>query len=269
MPKPFLKWAGGKRWLVTTHLDLFPQSYERYIEPFLGSGAVFFALAPKQAVLSDNNEELIATYRAVRDDYAAVVHLLQAHQRAHSNSYYYEVRQSAPRSPATRAARFIYLNRTCFNGLYRVNLNGVFNVPRGTKDNVLFPDDDFAVISQALRSCVIDCGDFASAIKAAQTGDLLYADPPYTVKHNSNNFVKYNQQLFSWADQVRLAEALFEAKERGVQVVLSNANHVSIRSLYAGFGTLLPLARSSVLAADAKKRRRTSELLITNVPPSL
>ncbi len=130
---PFLKWAGGKRWLTKTNLNLFPISYNRYIEPFLGSGAVFFNLHPKESVVSDINADLINTYLAIRTDWEKVCDKLKKHEKRHSQEYYYEMRGSNPYSISGRAAKFIYLNRTCWNGLYRVNLKGIFNVPIGTK----------------------------------------------------------------------------------------------------------------------------------------
>ena len=139
--KPFLKWAGGKRWFVTNHSDLLPQSFNRYIEPFLGSGAVFFHLQPQNALLGDSNKELVDTYRAIKSEWKLVYRYLRAHHTKHSKEYYYQIRKSRPISSASKAARFIYLNRTCWNGLYRVNLSGVFNVPIGTKSTVVFADD--------------------------------------------------------------------------------------------------------------------------------
>lgn len=133
---PFLKWPGGKRWFVACHAHLLPTEYGRYVEPFLGSGAVFFHLQPKRALLSDMNAELIATYKAVKADAADVERLLRAHHRRHTHEHYYAIRDARLRTASTRAARFIYLNRTCFNGIYRVNLDGVFNVPVGTNTAV-------------------------------------------------------------------------------------------------------------------------------------
>src|SRR5579863_5287698 len=152
---PFLKWAGGKRWFANNHLALLPDRFERYVEPFLGSGALFFRLRPPKALLADLNEELMSTYRAIADDFRQIKAKLQEHNRRHSNSYYYHVRASEPRLPATKAARLIYLNRTCWNGLYRVNLRGQFNVPRGTKDSVILPTDNFEKIAELLKTTTL------------------------------------------------------------------------------------------------------------------
>ena len=263
--KPFLNWAGGKRWLVANHADLLRVSHDRLVEPFVGSGAVFFHLEPSAALLSDANPRLIEAYTAVRDEPERVLDLLKVHRRKHSTQYYYHVRDQRLRTPATRAAQLIYLNRTCFNGLYRVNLQGRFNVPKGSKDAVIFPDDDFVAWSQALSRSELRACDFQQTIDDAVEGDFLYVDPPYTVKHNMNNFVKYNEHIFSWSDQVRLRDALVSASRRGVAVVVSNADHPSIRELYGDGGWHLnPVSRHSRLAASSDHRKRTTELLILN-----
>ena len=258
---PVLKWAGGKRWLSSSHPDLFPKNFNRYIEPFLGGGAVFFHLHPKKAVLGDLNADLIAFYEVLRDDWENLVSRLRQHHKKHSNSYYYQIRSSRPTSKVGKAAKFLYLNRTCFNGLYRVNLKGEFNVPIGSKTWVISEDDDFESLANALSGARLVQSDFQGVVAQARKGDLLYVDPPYTVQHNFNNFIKYNEKLFSWEDQKRLRDSLFDARDRGVHVVLSNADHESIRKLYAGFGEKVPVERSSKLAADASKRRSTTELV--------
>lgn len=260
---PFLKWAGGKRWLANNHLSIFPTTYERYIEPFLGSGAVFFRLSPRRALLTDVNEDLINLYKVIRDDWTRLSILLKKHSKRHSDDYYYLVRDQRPANDVSRAARFLYLNRTCWNGLYRVNRRGEFNVPRGTKDSVLLDSDDFERVARSLRQACLEVCDFECAIDRAKEGDLIFADPPYTVKHNNNGFIKYNDRIFSWEDQVRLRDALVRANARGAMFVLTNAFHESVRELYAEF-ELRPLSRSSVLAGEARARGDTEELLVTN-----
>lgn len=260
---PVLKWAGGKRWLVGREASEFvPLEFERLVEPFAGGAAVFFHLAPKRAWLNDINADLIDTYRALAGEWEAVVQRLGHHQKRHGSSYYYEVRSSRPRSLAGRAAKFLYLNRTCFNGLYRVNLKGEFNVPVGTKSAVLLDEDDFPEVSVRLRRTKLTSWDFEKVINRVGRGDFVFADPPYTVRHNLNGFIKYNEKLFSWADQERLREALFRAKSRGAQVVLSNADHESIRELYRGAVDIRAVARRSVMAAQSYDRKLTTELLI-------
>lgn len=262
-PLPFLKWAGGKRWLSDRIVELAKPMRGRYIEPFLGGGAVFFALKPDDALLSDVNVELINTYRAVRDNHEKVFSLLKAHHLAHSKEYYYQIRGYKPRCEYRKAARFIYLNRTCWNGLYRVNLNGQFNVPIGTKSAVLMPTDDWPALSTLLSSAQLICGDFENAIDQAGEGDLVFADPPYTVKHNFNGFIKYNDSLFSWSDQVRLRDAVLSAKRRGATVIVTNAHHESIKDLYKQHFCLESVSRASVLASSAIHRGRYQELLIS------
>ncbi len=263
--KPFLKWAGGKRWFVTGCDDSFPTKFRTYFEPFVGGGAMFFHLSPSDAVLSDKNVDLIRTYRALRDDWTKVRRKLTDHQRFHSKEHFYKVRSSKPWSESGAAARFIYLNRTCWNGLYRVNQKGEFNVPKGTKDSVLLPEDQFDRIAEILSSVELLADDFGPIIARAGKGDLVYVDPPYTVRHNNNNFLKYNERIFSWSDQVRLAKTLFAARERGAHIVICNADHNCIRYLYKGFGTMRRVSRHSILAADPNNRRKTTELVITNV----
>ena len=260
--KPFLKWAGGKRWFVTNHSDLLPRNFKRYIEPFLGSGAVYFHLRPKRALLGDFNEDLIETYQAIKENWKLVYRYLREHHKNHSHEYYYKMRDSALSSRASRAARFIYLNRTCWNGLYRVNQNGVFNVPKGTKDSVIFDDDRFDEISNVLQCAKLYACDFEELIDKAKEGDLVFVDPPYTVRHNHNAFIKYNEKLFSWFDQERLFYALKRAQKRGAHVVGTNAYHKCIRELYGtSFGSL-PVSRNSPISSKVESRKSFEELVI-------
>ncbi len=259
---PFLKWAGGKRWLCKRFPELFPAAYNRYFEPFLGSGAVFFHLKPEKAFLSDRNLDLIKTYNAIKNDWKAVYSLLSDHARNHNDEYYYKIRAEIPSSEHEVAARFLYLNRTCWNGLYRVNIKGIFNVPRGTKDNVLLPTDNFLNSQKALRGASITCRDFSKTISLARRDDFIFIDPPYTVAHNLNGFVKYNDKIFTWNDQIRLRDCALSAARRGVKILITNADHSSIRSLYEGIGEHFPLDRATVISGDASGRRGTTELAI-------
>lgn len=259
---PFLKWAGGKRWFADRHTHLLPDSYERYIEPFLGGGALFFATAPERAILADLNADLIATYEVARDSPAYLTERLQDYQERHSRDTYYAVREAKPSSKIELAAWFVYLNRTCWNGLYRVNLRNVFNVPIGTKTGVVLATDDFEMVSQRLAVAKIQCCDFEATIDAAKDGDFVFVDPPYTVKHNENGFVKYNDRIFSWGDQVRLRDAVARASRRGAKVLVTNANHASIRELYRDVGSSMPITRASVLAGKSAYRDSVEELAI-------
>ncbi|SFS08497.1 DNA adenine methylase [Dyella sp. OK004] len=260
---PFLKWPGGKRWLAAEHRNVFPKKYKRYVEPFLGSASVFFALQPERALLSDANEELITTYRAIRSRPKAVMDALNRHALKHCDTYYYEVRSMRPTGLIERAARLIYLNRTCFNGIYRVNLEGVFNVPRGTKNTVVLPTDDFHTLSRVLHGAELENKDFEEIIDQSGDGDFVFADPPYTVRHNTNGFIKYNEKLFSWADQERLAAALARARRRGARIVATNANHSSIRELYAYHRfAQRTVSRFSSISATSSSRKQFEELVI-------
>lgn len=259
---PFLKWAGGKRWLVEKHDYLLSKNYRRFIEPFLGSGAVFFKLQPKKSILADKNERLIEAYLAIKEDWESVQNLLQEHHEKHSKEYYYFIRAEQFNSIEARAAQFIYLNRTCWNGLYRVNLKGEFNVPIGTKKYACLSSDNFKQTAKTLKNSVLIAGDFELAIGQAKEGDFVFVDPPYTVKHNFNGFVKYNESIFSWDDQVRLRDAVKAAISRGAQVLVTNAFHESVKSLYDGLGELITLDRSSVISGKNTGRGRYEEMIV-------
>lgn len=260
---PFLKWAGGKRWLVAGGHRLVVPKGARYFEPFLGSGAMFFASKPTAAVLSDTNAALVETYQAIKSDWSRVEAHLRVHARMHSEEYYYQVRATRYRTPHTRAAQFIYLNRTCWNGLYRVNRDGWFNVPKGTKTTVILDGDDFEAIARSLDVAEIVCVDFEQVIDQARAGDVVFADPPYTVRHQHNGFVKYNEVLFSWGDQIRLRDTLLRAKQRGVSILVTNADHSSLRHAYAEGFDVRTMSRYSAIAGDSGRRGRFPELLIT------
>jgi len=263
---PFLKWAGGKRWLVDGHADLLPREYSRYIEPFLGGGSVFFHMQPSNAVLADANTRLIETYSEIRDNWERVLSALRRHHGKHCKDYYYEERARKRTAPAERAAQFIYLNRTCWNGLYRVNLKGKFNVPIGTKTAVVLETDDFSALSTALKNAKIVVQDFEDTFSGVGEGDFIYVDPPYTVNHKHNGFLKYNEKIFNWKDQVRLRDCVVEAIARGAMVAVSNADHESIRELYSGIGSMNELSRSSVIAGSAAKRGSVDELFVVSCP---
>ncbi len=260
MTSPFLKWAGGKRWLASSSRLPIPDQFERYIEPFVGGGAVFFKLSPAQSILSDINPELINLYRVIRDTPEALETLMAEHHAKHSPDHYYQVRADVPSDTIAQAARTLYLNRTCWNGLYRVNLKGEFNVPIGTKTAVIIEGESFAALSDALQQAEILCQDFEATLALAQGGDFVFVDPPYTVKHNLNGFLKYNEKIFGWSDQIRLHDAVVAAADRGASVVITNADHESVRELYSDF-TYRQLARTSVLAGDPGKRGKTSEAM--------
>lgn len=265
--KPFIKWPGGKSWLVSKYRKYLPQKFDRYFEPFLGGGALFWHLCPPKAIISDVNADLINAYQIMRDDPIRLAELMKHHEQKHSNEYYYSVRQYAPCNQIEQAARFLYLNRTCYNGMYRVNQHGRFNVPIGTKNRCAYDIAIFSEMSAALRSATLITGDFENILSHAQNGDFVFADPPYTIAHNSNSFIKYNEKLFSWEDQKRLAKELASAKKRGVIILATNANHVSIRELYEEEEFHLTVVeRYCSISGDARKRGNQEELIITSYP---
>lgn len=263
--QPFLKWPGGKRWLVANCGHIFPVTYNSYFEPFLGGGSAFFSLLPQQATISDINGALINTYHVMKSNPAQLRDLLLQHQELHSAPHYYAIRATIPNDRIEQAARFIYLNRTCFNGMYRVNRRGEFNVPMGTK--LEFTDDVglFEEYSAALRDIHIRRQDFVDTIRNAEEGDLIFADPPYTIAHNQNAFIKYNERLFSWADQQRLLSALIRARNRGAIILATNANYPDLQHMYADahFYTR-PLHRFSSISGLANGRGIQEELLISS-----
>lgn len=222
---------------------------------------MFFHLRPDTAVLSDLNGELIELYTVVRDNVNELITCLEGHQSLHGKVHYYAVRSSIPSTRVGRAARTLYLNRTCWNGLYRVNLKGEFNVPIGTKTSVAFGDDTLINASRALATADILCSDFEATIGKAGSGDYIFVDPPYTVQHNLNGFLKYNEHIFSWADQVRLRDAVAAAIERGAAIAVTNADHESVRQLYADVCDYSQLGRASVLSGVASRRGKTTEAL--------
>ncbi len=265
--KPFLKWAGGKRGLLEDLLPLVPslEKGSTYYEPFLGGGAVFFALRPKRAVLSDLNGELIETFRTVRDDPRRVIRSLA--QLRYSKDSYYRIRSKLPPTRWQRAARFIYLNKTGFNGLFRVNFAGRFNVPFGNHGSNLMVCDSKQVLtaSAALEGITLLRSDFENTVARASAGDLVYFDPPYTTAHTNNGFVEYNAKVFKLEDQTRLAKVAKDLAHRNVKVAVSNADHSSIRSLYADDCFKIDrIERWSTIAGKATKRFLTSEILITS-----
>jgi len=262
--KPVLKWAGGKQWLAPAAQLLMPPNFVgRYWEPFLGGGALFFALSPKRATLSDKNEELIHTYTALRDDPEAVVDLLRRHR--YKYRFYYRTRKRVPRSPQGTAARMIYLNRTCWNGLYRVNRKGQFNTPFGRFVNpTICARDRIDVAAGKLSQAQLRVGDFAEIVKEAEPGDWVYLDPPYITGHRNNGFLKYNAQLFTWADQKRLAQCAKTLVEKGVNVMVTNADHGRVASLYAGFH-YYRLTRTSLVGVGSS-RGTVTEALLSSYP---
>jgi DNA adenine methylase len=263
-PRPFLKWAGGKSKLIQQYIPYIPKEFNTYYEPFLGGGALFFHLLPKSAVLTDINPELINVYRCVKDKTEPLIALLAEHQQNHNQHYYYQVRQYSYETDVERAARVIYLNKTCFNGLYRENSKGKFNVPIGQYKNpkICHPDLLYAA-STALQSAEIDARGFAEVMNYAKSNDLVYFDPPYYPISNTSNFTAYSRYSFSKDDQITLRDVFAELASRGVKVMLSNSDCDLIRSLYTEFN-IHHISAARAINSNAKKRGKIAELLVTS-----
>jgi DNA adenine methylase len=261
---PLFRWPGGKRWLAPGLLRLLPADLDtRYFEPFFGGGALFFALRPQSAILSDSNDELMACYRAIVKDARAVEGVLRGMPTTEAG--YYEIRAKRPTDQNERAARLVFLTAHSFNGIFRVNRQGVFNVPFGRRIHLLGEPMSLEAHREALATATLLSGDFSDAVASAKAGDVVYLDPPYTVTHSKNGFLKYNARVFSWRDQERLAAKALELDERGCTVLISNADHRSIEGLYARFRAI-PVSRSSRMASDPQRRRPVTEYVFTNAP---
>lgn len=276
MTGPFLKWAGGKRRLAHRLAGLCPERIERYVEPFLGSGALFLYLAQTRpgfsALLSDSNEELVNVYRRVRDSVDEVIQVLSEHERRYYRSpdrHYYRVRDDfGTQDRVERAARTIFLNKTCYNGLYRVNRTGRFNVPHGTyvRPAICNKDALYAASEILSRDGVsIKHADYSSAISACRAGDLVYLDPPYLPLTKTASFTDYTSESFGYEDHVALAGEFRRLAGIGCSVILSNSDSARIRELYEGFDVQTVEASRSI-NCDASKRTGQTELVVTSTP---
>ncbi len=266
-PAPFLKWAGGKRQLLPRILALAPSRIDTYYEPFLGGGAVFFALAARglfrRAVLGDANRELIACYEAIRDDVDGVIATLRSPRYRNRRELYYRVRAQDSRalSKTERAARVIYLNRCGFNGLYRVNSKGQFNVPFGRYTRPKICDEPrLHAAARALAGVTLVCGDFESVVRGARPGDFVYLDPPYVPVSRTASFTAY-AGAFGTAEQERLATAMRALTRRGVAALLSNSDCGATRTLYEGLDIESVRVRRSINSVPTA-RGSVGELLV-------
>jgi DNA adenine methylase len=276
-PSPFVKWAGGKGQLLSQFEPYFPATFRRYIEPFVGGGAVFFHLynqghlAGKPVVLIDRLAALIDCYRVVQKQVEDLIAALQKHEAHKQDSkYFYAVRNwdrqpdYALRSEVERAARFAFLNRTCYNGLYRVNRRGQFNVPFGRYRNPTICDvDNLRAASQALHGVSLLVGDFSRCLDLAQPGDLVYLDPPYHPLSDTASFTSYTSDGFGQDDQRRLAELFRELDRRGCHLMLSNSYTDLIRQLYDGYEQIQVQAIRAI-SSRGSKRGAIPELLVMN-----
>lgn len=269
IPRPFLKWAGGKSQLLDELLARVPETYQPYREPFVGAGALFWALRPPVAHLSDVNEELITTYVAVRDQIETVICYIQGHRARHSEAYYYQVRGKGHDlswlKPAAQAARMIYLNKSGYGGLYRVSANG-FNVPWGNFASPHIDDANLRACSTALNRNQVKLSvmDFEAAMDAAAPGDFVYADPPYFAVSQTANFTAYTTDGFSYDDQRRLASMYRELDRRGVMVMLSNSDSPFAHRLYVGYRIERVQARRAINSDTSKRGQQVGEVIVTN-----
>lgn len=270
-PKPFLQWVGGKREMIPQYRKYFPKNYKRYFEPFLGGGAMFFELRPEQSFLNDNNLELIKTYRGVRDNPEEVIRLLSLLRQKHSKELYMRIRGIdreyelfSTFSEPEIAARMIYLNQTCFNGIYRVNKDGQFNVPIGSSLNRLICDEKTIFkVSKMLERTKLESQDFQNLSKAIKKDDFVYLDPPYHPVSQYSDFTRYTKEKFYLEDQVRLRDTVKILSDRGAQVMLSNSDCDFVRNLYKDFN-IYKVQSGRNLNCKSEKRGKVSELLITN-----
>ncbi len=272
--KPFVKWAGGKRQIMDKLLSLVPKEYNTYYEPFIGGGALLFELSPKKAVINDSNEELINVYRTIASDqgFEDTVRLLNTYEAKHSEEFFYQIRnldknpkKFSKLSNAEHAARTIYLNKSCFNGLYRVNKKGEFNVPYNKKNKINTYDRQNMTLAYVyFQSNEIKMlnEDFEEAVKDAQKGDFIYFDPPYD-SEKEDTFNSYTEEGFGKEEQKRLARVYQELSDRGCYVMLSNHNTSLINELYKNYHIHLIHAKRNI-NSNGEKRGKVEEVIITN-----
>jgi DNA adenine methylase len=265
--KPFLRWAGGKCFYIDQirpHLP-DPNSYGYYLEPFLGGGAIFFQLQPDNAILSDLNQGLIQAYIAIRDRPGLIAAYLREFKENDSSVNYYKERAKYNRlsNSYKQAARFIYLNRTCFNGIFRVNRDGEFNVPYGYKDNPIIPTEEYlSKISAILKKAVLESNDYKITLTKARKGDFIYLDPPYPPVNGTSYFTHYTKERFSRDDQLEVFETAEDLSRMGCKVLITNAELPLIVDLYKTWN-LIPTETTRYITSS-KKKHKVKELLIKN-----
>lgn len=265
--EPFVRWAGGKTWLISHLPEIIGNlPIEHYHEPFLGGGAIFFSLDhTKKSYLSDANSQLINAYIHVRDNPDGLIELFA--QMPNTEADYYRIRgEITSENTIENAARFLYLNQRSYNGLYRVNRAGHYNVPYGFR-RLVYDTEKIHKASQKLQNTRICTGDFEVNKHRIKPNDLVFLDPPYTVSHNNNGFIAYNQQLFSLEDQFRLKRFIETIKRRGAYYILTNAAHEAIREIFLTENDrLIELQRPSLIGGKQAARATISEYIFTNIP---
>ena len=274
LARPFLKWAGGKRQLLPAIAEYIPAKYTEYYEPFIGAGAVLFSLQPKKSTINDTNSELINCYQVIKEQPEELLTLCQQHQENNSKEYYYQLREQdrtddfKDRSPVERAARIIYLNKTCFNGLFRVNSSGQFNVPYGKYKNPVIADPAvIRAISTYLDRAKVSIlnGDFERAVAKAKKGAFIYFDPPYHPLSDTSSFTGYSINGFGKAEQIRLKELCDELSDRGCQILASNSCCTLIKSLYNDPRyKIVEVKATRAINTVSSKRGKINEVLIYN-----
>ena len=274
-PKPFVKWAGGKRQLIPILNQNLPESFGTYYEPFLGGGALLFHILTdkngQKCSISDLNSDLVLAYTTIRDRIDALITSLKNHEKNYqkdSESYYYSIRESNPRSEIEKTSRLIFLNRTCFNGLYRVNSKGKFNVPLGKYSNPnIVNEENIRAVSHILQSSrtAIKCRDFEAVLRDAKKGDLIYFDPPYQPVSATSNFTSYTTKDFTYDDLTRLAELCLKLDSRGCNVLLSNSDSQEVADIFAkNPWKITRVTANRSINSNSKKRTGHFELLIKN-----
>jgi DNA adenine methylase len=274
-PKPFVKWAGGKRQLIPQIEKHLPEKFSSYFEPFLGGGALLFHLLSEnenlKGYVSDLNSDLILSYVTIRDNLSSLLKSLQKHSDNYfsdSKSYYYSVRESNPKSQIEKVSRLLFMNRTCFNGLYRVNSKGKFNVPLGRYSNPnIVQEENLMSVNQFFNhnKIIIKCQDFSSTVEKAKKGDFVYFDPPYQPVSKTANFTSYTNGNFGLNDLKRLAKVSNELTKKGVNVLLSNSSSKQVREMFsANHWKIIKIDANRAINSDSNKRTGHSELLIKN-----
>jgi len=262
--RPFLRWAGGKKWLLKYLNSILEiNRFNVYHEPFIGGGSVFFNFAPKEAFISDSNRWLIDTYNSIKKEPKEVIKHLERFSK--NKDDYYIIRSKEYSSVTKRSAQFIYLNQMSFNGIFRVNLSGKYNVPYGNRSSYNFNTENIMRASKALQNTIISSTDFTQSVKNVNSGDLIFLDPPYTITHNTNGFVQYNQKIFSIEDQYKLSEMIDLIKEKGGFYILTNAAHSKVKEIFEKDDSLIEISRSSVIGGNGAKRGKFSEYIFTNI----
>jgi len=267
----FVKWAGGKKQLIEQFKPLFPEKINRYLEPFVGGGAVLFYVLknykPKDVFIFDINEELINTYKTIRDNVESLIKELNKLKQLHNKENYYKIRAEDPKllSNLTRATRFIYLNKTCFNGLYRVNLSGGFNVPIGSYKNPLIcPEEDLREISKLLKNVKIISGDFEECLKYAKKNSFVYFDPPYYPLKNKKSFTTYTKGNFLEKEQEQLSKVFKKLDKKGCNVMLSNSDTDFIKDLYKDYKPIKKVKATRMINCNGKNRGKINEIVVRN-----